>query len=301
MPRPPAASRTRTPDPLRPLAELGLTPLEAEVYRFLLSASGSTGYRIAQATGKPVGNIYKAVEALEAKGAVLTSDDGGNRIARAVPVDEWLRLRTRAFENACAEATASLAALPESDADDGLYRLHTLEQALERARTVIATAERVIIISIAPDLVAYLAADLEAAASRGVAVAVKSFEPCDIPRAEVVVDPRGVAALEGAPGQWLVLNGDGRECVHALVNAETGELLTATWSANPLLAWAHYSGLSSDFVLAAVRRLIESGATAPTLAKELVRLRRFEITDSSGKSLMVRRYRAPGRRTRRPE
>lgn len=313
MPRPPASASASVPasasaspptaDPLRPLTELGLTPLEAAVYRFLLGAPGSTGYRIAQATGKPVGNIYKAVEALEAKGAVLTTDDGGNRVARAVAVDEWLRLRTRAFEKACADAAEALAATPESEADDGLYRLHTLEQAMERARTVISRAQRVVVTTVAPDLVASLASELHAAALRGVAVAVKAFAPCDIPGAEVVLDPRGLAAVDGAPGQWLVLNVDGRESVHLLVAHGSGELLTASWSANPLLGWAHYSGIASDIILAALRRSIASRGSSTELSSELSseldRLQRFEIADTAGKSLMARRYRAPGRRGRK--
>lgn len=296
-PRPPAARS------LEALAELGLTPLESEIYAFLLNAPAATGYRIAQAIGKPVGNIYKAIEALESKGAVLTSDDGGNRTARAVAVEEWLRLRTRAFEAACAEATASLAIPAASDAegevDDGLYRLHTLEQALERTRTVIAEAQRVLIATIAPALVADVAAELSAATHRGVAVAVKTFAPCEIPGAEIVVDPRGGAALEGAPGDWLILNSDGRECVHALVHPETRELLTATWSANPLLAWSHYSGIASDVLLAALRRSIASGASTAMLGAELARLEHLEIPDSSGKTLLVRRHRAPSGRGRR--
>ena len=60
--RPTASSVRRTAAAAPPsLVDLGLTPLEAEVYRFLLGAPGSTGYRIAQATGKPVGNSYKAI------------------------------------------------------------------------------------------------------------------------------------------------------------------------------------------------------------------------------------------------
>jgi len=51
-----------------PAAELlvpfGFTNLESEIYVFLLGESPATGYRIAQAIGKPAANTYKAIESL---------------------------------------------------------------------------------------------------------------------------------------------------------------------------------------------------------------------------------------------
>ncbi|MBL9148202.1 MAG: hypothetical protein JNM94_05850 [Phycisphaerae bacterium] len=303
MTRRPSAPPRRTHRPAdaqTPLAELGLTPLESEVYRFLLGAPGSTGYRIAQATGKPVGNIYKAIEALESKSAVLTSDDDGNRTARAIPVDEWIRLRKRAFDDACDAAAAALGDSGDGDPehDEALYRLHSLDQTLERARTMIANATRLVVATVTPGLTGELAAALHVASKRKVGVFVKTFAKIDIPGTEVVVDPRGLDAVESAPGEWLVLNTDGRESLQALVAHDSGELLTACYSENPLLAWTHYSGLTSDLLLASVRQGLAAGASHIALTNTLERLSRFEIADSSGKTSMARRYRPAGRRGR---
>ena len=78
------------------LQTLGFSALEASIYSFLLTESTATGYRIAQALGKPVANTYKGIQALQAKGAVLV-EDGSTRLCRAVPPDELMGQMERAF------------------------------------------------------------------------------------------------------------------------------------------------------------------------------------------------------------
>src|SRR5438874_1780106 len=76
-------------DLIRALVELGVTGLEAEVYTFLLQESPATGYRAAQALGRPVAGIYKALEALAHRGAVVV-EEGTTRQYRSVPGEELL-------------------------------------------------------------------------------------------------------------------------------------------------------------------------------------------------------------------
>ena len=67
-----------------PLVSLGFTALAAEIYAWLPEEAPVTGYRIAQAIGKPAPNVYKAIETLETKGAVMV-DEGKSRLCRPVP------------------------------------------------------------------------------------------------------------------------------------------------------------------------------------------------------------------------
>lgn len=279
------------------LAQLGLTPLEADVYRFLLSQPGATGYRVAQALGRPVGNIYKTVEALESKGAVATSDDEGNRTSAAIPVAEWLRARRKSFDRACAAATAALAHDepadgPSDSLDEALYRLATRDQVIERCRAMIAGAKQFVLITLAPSLVVEFAADLQQAARRK-PVALKVFQPIDIPGVEVIVDPRETAAVDNGPGAWMTLNTDGSQCVCALFDLSGAELHTANWTRNPLVTWTHYTGLSSDLILAATRTCMRDNGTSKDIERLFKRLRPFENSASAGKVDMRRRYRVP--------
>ena len=80
-----------------PLVALGFTALEAEIYSLLLEEEApATGYRVAQALRKPASNIYKALESLESKGAVMV-DEGESRLCRPIPPEELLRPARASF------------------------------------------------------------------------------------------------------------------------------------------------------------------------------------------------------------
>ncbi|TWT40600.1 Sugar-specific transcriptional regulator TrmB [Phycisphaerae bacterium RAS1] len=265
------------------------------MYAFLLQEGPATGYRIAQAIGRPVGNVYKAVEALEAKGAVLSAQDADTRVTRAVPIAELLARLERKAAASRAAAAIALADLSSDAIDDRVYQIQSRDQLLERCRRMLAAAEQFVLTSACPAPLGALADDLVATAARGVAVGVKAFEPAALPGVELVIDPRGLSALTTGPGQWLYLTVDGREFVHALLSDDGTTLQNAVWSASPLMAWTFFTGISSDFVLAALRRALAAGASAGELRELSARMQRFESPTSVGKLALIRHYRTPGR------
>jgi sugar-specific transcriptional regulator TrmB len=279
---------------LEALSLLGLTPLEAEVYRFLCAESSATGYRIAQATGKPVGNIYKAIEGLESKGAVICADDADSRVVRAVPPKEFVSRVRQSVEKACALTQARLAMPMGDEPDHRLYELSEASQVLARARAMLESASSFVIATVCPALVRELADDFAEAAARGVHVGVKIFERVEIPGVQIFVDHRGVAAVHSGPGQWLVMTADGRDILQALFDAEGEQVQTASWSEHPLLAWALFSGLSSDIQMEMVRRKIRDGASADEIAKGIDELSPFLSPRSASKLALMRKYRRPG-------
>src|SRR5438105_11642808 len=118
------------------LVALGFTALEAEVYIYLLGASPATGYRVAQAIGKPIANTYKAIEALESKGAVIV-EHSANRLCRAIPAEELLGQLERRFRDRRSKAARALSELPGSADDDRVYQLRSRDQVYERARSML--------------------------------------------------------------------------------------------------------------------------------------------------------------------
>src|SRR4051794_30795350 len=102
---------------LAALASFGFTDLEAEVYVFLLRESPATAYRVAQAIGKPVANTYKAVESLQAKGAVVV-EEGASRMCRAVPAGELLARLEHSFRERKTAAARALASVKRAAGDD---------------------------------------------------------------------------------------------------------------------------------------------------------------------------------------
>ena len=284
------------------LQRLGLTPLEGDIYRFLVQESPATGYRIAQALGKPVGNIYKAVESLETKGAILVSEDDGNRVARAVSISEFVNRVRAEISHACNVAGRELTAAEEAAPDERLYRLTDRRQVFERARRMIESADSFVVANVTPALAGELQEDFQVAAARGVRIGIKTFAPIALAGCEVTVDPRGQKAVDAGPGQWLALTPDGRELLDALFDASGQALHTATWTANPMLVWMGFTGMASDLALAQVKNDLNAGLDAAEVQRRLRERAAYQSPARSGRTTLIQRYRQPSRpRAESPE
>lgn len=282
------------------LIELGLSELEAAVYAFLAAESPASGYRIAQGLGRPVGNIYKAIESLEDRGAVMTADDNGTRVARAVPLEEFAARLRHELESACEAAREELAAKARSEPDALVYHLRDRAMLFERARTIIRCARRFVVGVATPVFMAQLGEELAAAAARGVPVAIKVFEQPEaaLGAVRVIPDVRGGSALDAGPGQWLMLNADGAAMIEGLLDITGEEFAAAHWSENPLVAWNSYTGVVSNLMLALVRGKLLGETTVEEIRRELESMQPYRTTRSEGKAILIRRFREPARRKR---
>ncbi len=292
MLNPKTARRASPARSVSALESLGFAPLEAAVYAFLISESPAGGYRIAQALGKPFGSVYKALEGLEAKGAAILSEESGNRVARPVSISAVIRRASSEFERSC-RAAAELVPVESESRDTHLYTIADRRLVFEQAREMIDRAATFLLVNLTPGMAREVIAPLEAAIARGVRIGIKAFAPIALPGADIAIDPRGVDAIRHAPGEWLVISSDGREQLEALFEHGAGELLAAHWTENPLLAWTSFTGLSSDFLLAALRSS-DLGAD-PRFAAIAERLCVFESPASAGKEWLIDRFRRPSK------
>jgi len=245
-------------DCVQALTKLGFTSLEAEIYAFLVQEPPVTGYRVAQALGKPAANVYKAIEALEAKGAVLI-DQGANRVCRAVPTEELLSQLDHAFQQRRSQAAEVLAELRVAQQDDRVYQLRTREQVFERCRSMLARCKQLALFDLFPDPLEVLRPDIEAAAGRGVEITVKAFEPIEILGAEVVLNPRGADVVANYPGQWVILIIDGAELLIASLDANRKDIHQAIWSSSVTLSWIFHCSFAAELLMANLMNFIERG------------------------------------------
>lgn len=275
------------------LGVLGLTPLESEVYAFLLAESPASGYRVAQAVGKSIGSTYKTLEGLESKGVVLASDDSGVHVVRATPLEEVLSARRRELDSASEVARAALKSDAGAAGDELVYRLAGREQTLERAAAMLAASTDFCIVTATPALAGLLVEQLRMAAARAVHVGLKAFSPTEIPGVRVVMDPRGTGAVARGPGEWLQITSDAREMLIAIFDHRAEVLHTATWTTHSHLNWAMYTGHSSNFVFAAVRTALASGSSAAEIKELMAELVPFQTPRSVSKMQLMERFRSP--------
>ena len=276
------------PAPISPLIDLGFTALEAEIYTWLLGESPATGYRVAQALGKPAANIYKALESLEAKGVVLV-EEGSWRLFRPLAVEELLGRLERRFRERKDEAARALADLSAPVDDDRVYRLRSADAVLERARAMLARAEQVALIDLFPGVVETLRPAMEEAAARGVEVGVLAYAPVEVAGATVVVSADGEETLARWPGQWLCVIIDGAEHLIAFLSPDGSAVRQAVWTRSLYLSWVYHSAHSAGFALAAVRRAALSGADGPEMRRILDEYSRFLMTGAPGYRHLRRR------------
>jgi HTH-type transcriptional regulator, sugar sensing transcriptional regulator len=228
------------------LVPFGFTNLEADIYLFLLGESPATGYRIAQAIGKPAANTYKAIQTLQAKGAVLV-EEGANRMCRAVPADELLSRLQREFEEKRAAAQKALQNLGRTSDDDRIYYLRSREQVLGRARVMIGAAKQQALLKCPFDVIEELRSVLEEAMEREVDVALMTPE-------RVVVGNIESATAHFERSREIGLVTDGQQFLAGMLdNGDT----QATWTRSAFLVPAAHQGLSAQICLAEVGKQLK--------------------------------------------
>ena len=228
---------------------LGFTELEGRIYVWLTREGPATGYAVAKGIGKPVANVYKAIESLIEKGAVEIDEGGAEggdaKTSRAVPVDELIGAARGRFDTVIGEAEAALPRIGAPAGDDGVYRLGTAHAVIERAKAMLARAQRSVVIDALPAVARALSTDVIAACKRGVHVAALVYEPTDWPGAEVIVHDMGSDVEPLMGGQHLLVSRDALEVVLALIDppdemgnwAQPGGVRQAIYSQSPFFAW----------------------------------------------------------------
>lgn len=122
------------------LIGFGFTALESEIYAFLLQEHPATGYRVAQAIGKPAANVYKGLEALERKAAVLV-DGGNSKEYRPVAPDRLFARLEKEFMGGKSAAVKLLSSLGKADSAGRVFTLNSREQAIAQAKAILADAK----------------------------------------------------------------------------------------------------------------------------------------------------------------
>lgn len=269
------------PPSSEPLVALGFTQLESEIYSWLLEESPATGYRIGQALRKPAPNIYKALESLESKGAVMV-DEGKSRLCRPVSPDELLRQLDRRFQEEKQRAAQSLARRVKNEADDRIYSIQSRDAVLERVRGMLERAREIVIVDAFPGPLAEIKPNLEAAARRGARVGVLAYAPAELAGVEVILHGSGAGVLERWPCDWLNIVVDGAEYVFSSFEPEGGAVRQAFWSESSHLAWVYHSSLSSELILAGLEGELKGAKSMVSVRKRLRALRKLKSLEAPG-------------------
>lgn len=277
------------------LTEVGFSALESAVYAYLLREGPSSAYRVARALGKPVANTYNAVEALQKKSAVAVVDDGDTRLCRAVEPGELLAGMQRDFVERCERAVRGLQELRRRQDDDRVYTLRSRAQVVARARQMLASARKCVVLDIFPALLRELLPDIQAAVRRGVAAAAIVYEPVEITHVEIVMHARPKLSNELFPGGALAVGVDGCEHLLALFGDTPGELCQALWTQSVWLSVLQHNALVCELLTQALDQALDGQRSFEDLRKLRERMRRVSVLVAPGLEKLL--HKQTGRRS----
>lgn len=263
-----------------PLSLFGFSALEEQAYAALLQAPGRTGYKLAQTLKKPVANIYKALESLLEKGTILV-EDGDPAVYRATPIAELfdkLEIELRKQRKAALRQLGARTPPP----DERVYRLGSREQTIQRARELIASSKRVLLLDVFPNLISELSAEISAAAARGVKIAGQIYAPARFPGAMLILRAERDQVLQRWAGDWMNLVADGQELLISALERSGEGLHQAVWTRSPYLVWSYHSALYAEIQLSRLRVEIENGASKRKLLRLVADYHDRIATDAPG-------------------
>lgn len=223
------------------LKTLGLNHLEAEVYELLLREEAMTAYKVGKMLKKPTANIYKAVEVLAQKGAIMIAE-GKNKLVKAVAPNEFIASLSGEYALKLKDASQALASIKPQPKEEHTYSLESVSLALEKAKKMIEEAEVVVVIDAFPISLGLMKESLEQAAQRGVKVFVQAYEELEIEGADVTASHLNDKITRYWKSEQLNVIADGRESLTALFDRKLEKVYHATWSTNVYLSCILHAG-----------------------------------------------------------
>jgi HTH-type transcriptional regulator, sugar sensing transcriptional regulator len=271
------------------LRGLGFTDLEAETYAALVNRAPATAYAIGRIIGKPTANVYKAVESLARKGAVLI-EEGTGRQCRAIAPDLLFGRLEQTMLRDFRKARAVFAEPDPSSVDERVYRLETSGQVIQRCVEMLDRAESIAAVDAFPAALAAIAAAVERTAARGIQVFVEAYAPCSIPGADIVVVEQGPVTLRRWRSEQLNVVIDGREHIAALLSTDLTRVYQAVWSSSLYLSCLMHAGRVAEHTLVKLMTAKRPGKAAGSVRQVLANHPFFANTDVPGQTELVERF-----------
>lgn len=226
---------------IQKLRDIGLNQVEAEVYFLLLSEEPMTAYKVGKLLKKPTANIYKAVEVLFNKGAIII-EEGKNKLCKAVDPEEFIATQQHEFATKIKQVANALTNIKPQVAEEKTYSLDSVYLAVEKAKRMINEAKEIIVVDAFPLSLDAVLPELKSAIKRGVTVLVQCYSEITIKGADVFITQDYDDVISYWKSQQLNVVVDGSESLIALFDKSMSTVFHATWSTNLYLSCVTHAG-----------------------------------------------------------
>jgi sugar-specific transcriptional regulator TrmB len=242
-----------------PTAELslmgfGFTEMESKLYCELLRSGPASGYRLAQRIGKAAANVYQALKTLVHKGAITASEGMGEATTYSpTPPDELLSMLRHTFEARQQSARTTLENIRTPVSDERVYSVPSVALVFERARSMLAQAEKIVLIDFFPAIRDMLSDEIDAVRARGVTVAGIAYEERHVDPLMPLNPESTDLVVSRWAGDGLMLVVDGCQLLLAQIARDRSSVLNAVWTDSSFLSCIVHSGMAADIRMAALR------------------------------------------------
>jgi len=249
------------------LKNLGLNQLEAEVYLHLLTNEQMTAYKVGKSINKPTANVYKAIDALASKGAVLI-ESNKSKYCKAVPPNEFLNHYKKELIAKTEETKNLLNNLEIDHYDEKTYSIESAPLVFERFRNMMQKAKVIAVIDAFPNALNLVLEPIKEAIIRGVKVYIQTYKPIEIDGADIAYSNIGEKAMAHWKSEQLNLIIDGEEYLMALMDKDLTKTIQANWSNNYYMACTLHAGRMQEQTMMKITTKIGS----KNFEKEVVEL-----------------------------
>jgi HTH-type transcriptional regulator, sugar sensing transcriptional regulator len=234
------------------LQEIGFNRLESEVYLTLLKQSPLSGYKIAQILGEGSSNIYKALDILIKKGAVMVEELPSTRQFTAVSAKEYLERVEKQIAGSLKFLEENLPLNGDAVNETKVFKLGNVQQVLERAVEMIENAQKQIVVDAFPKMLELIKPHLLKTArkknEKKVYVVVNSYDGTELKDCVMVKKSAGADAVKVWKDSWLNMVVDGEKYLLAVIAPDGKTLRHAVWTNSPFLSYVLYSGIASEMM-----------------------------------------------------
>jgi sugar-specific transcriptional regulator TrmB len=245
----------RMKETLNKLSELGLSKYEAKAYLALLQKNPSTAYEIGKASGIPSSKIYEVVNRLSEKGIILMQEEEGK--TRYIPQnpEEFLNACKNGIGRIVDSLKIDLQLLNGKREISYVWNILDHDHLADRARRMIAAADKVILLSLWKEEFALLEDELRAAERRGVRIAAVHFGPPSLSIGQVYYHPIEDTLYAEKGGRGLVIVVDSREVLMGNISYEGRT--EGAWSRNKGFVTVAEDYVKHDIYIAKILRRFE--------------------------------------------
>lgn len=268
------------------ITELGFNRLEAEVYHYLLTHKPATAYRIGKDLNKPTANVYKAIDSLKVKGAVMV-ELNSNKLCSAVPPEEFLDHyeknileKTRLLKN-------ELQDLTPQDEEMLTYSIDSVPLVFERFERMMDRCNSIAVVDAFPDALAKVKSVIRKHASRNINIHIEAYGSVDIENVDLVEATMGGKVLEYWNSQQLNLVIDGKEYLLALFDSGMTRVIQAIWSNNSYVACILHAGMLKEQTVLKIMRAVDVDGSIDRVKKILERQSFFYNTNVPGVNKLI--------------